>query len=475
MTQASDGPQADAPTRVRYRMLAMACGLSMITYLDRVCLGSAAPAIAAELSLSSVAELKWAFTAFTIAYAVFEIPSGWLGDRIGPRSTLIRIVLLWSIFTALTGLVGLRIGSITLGGLGTLITLRFLFGAGEAGAYPNITRALHNWFPVTQWETAQGWIWMSGRLMGGLTPLIWAILVGGTALTPPLMTWRGSFWLFSALGVLWCGAFARWFRDVPEQHPGVNAAEAALIRTGNSRHLASTPIDWKRLLSNPSLWALCVMYSLVNYGWAFNITYLPSYLQLRFSIPDNDLLGAVYKGAPLWVGAIGCLLGGPVINILDRRFHDRHRARRILGMVALSGCALCWFGVKAAPNVHVFSLLVAAAAFCIDLTLGATWATCQDIGRPNVAVAAACMNTIGTLGAAFANWLTGTLVERSLARHAETLQVAVAQLPTTVKQAASLSGYQTVFTTYVAAYILAAACWAMVRHRTEGLPRGSIT
>jgi len=465
MTEAIDGQEELAPTRIRYRVLAMACVLSMVTYLDRVCLGAAAPSIATELSLNSVAELKWAFTAFTIAYAIFEIPSGWLGDRLGPRSTLIRIVLLWSLFTGLTGVVGLKIGTITLGGLGTLIVLRFLFGAGEAGAYPNITRALHNWFPVTQWETAQGWIWMSGRLMGGLTPLIWAVLVGGTSLTPPLMTWRGSFWLFSALGVLWCGLFAIWFRDVPEQHPGVNGAEAALIRAGNARHSSAEPIDWRRLLTHPGLWALCVMYSLVNYGWAFNITYLPSYLELRFSVPQNDLLGAVYKGAPLWVGAVGCLLGGPAVNALTQRFGDRQKGRRVLGMLALSGCAACWLGVKAAPNVHIFSLLVAMAAFCIDLTLGATWATCQDIGRPNVAVAAACMNTIGTLGAAFANWLTGTLVEVALARQATTLKVTVAQLSEVDKLAASMAGYQTVFTTYVTTYVLAAACWLLIRRR----------
>jgi MFS transporter, ACS family, glucarate transporter len=469
MSDATDGPQADVPTRVRYRVLAMACGLSMITYLDRVSLGAAAPSLASELSLNSVAELKWAFTAFTIAYAIFEIPSGWLGDRIGPRSTLIRIVLMWSLFTALTGLVGLRVGSLTLGGLGTLAVIRFLFGAGEAGAYPNITRALHNWFPVNQWELAQGWIWMSGRLMGGLTPLIWAILVGGTALTPALLTWRGAFLLFGAIGILWCAIFAIRFRDNPEQHPAVNASERAIIREENARHSAEAPIDWKHLLSNPGLWSLCVLYSLVNYGWAFNITYLPSYLQLRFEIAESDLVGALYKGAPLWVGAAGCLLGGQFINRLTRWCGDRRQARRILGVIAMSGCAVCWFSVQAAPNIHVFSLLVAMSAFCIDLTLGAVWATCQDLGRPNVGVAAACMNTIGTLGAAFANWLTGTIVERSLARKADALQVAVEQLTALDKQSASMAGYQTVFSTYALAYIVAAVCWTMIRQRRGSL------
>ena len=172
-------------TRIRYRVLAFACVLSMITYVDRVCFGAAAPKLAAELSLSGVADLKWAFSAFAIAYAVCEIPSGWLGDSWGPRSTLIRIVLWWSLCTALTGAVGLRVGAVTLGGLGTLILLRFLFGAGEAGAYPNITRALHNWFPIEEQSTAQGWIWMSGRRMGGLTPLMWTLLTVGRGERPP--------------------------------------------------------------------------------------------------------------------------------------------------------------------------------------------------------------------------------------------------------------------------------------------------
>ncbi|OAI52034.1 sugar phosphate permease [Planctomyces sp. SCGC AG-212-M04] len=465
MTDAIDGPPAETPTRVRYRVLAMVCGLSMITYLDRVAMGAAAPSLAKELSLSSTAELKWAFTAFMIAYAVFEIPSGWLGDRLGPRITLIRIVLLWSIFTALTGVVGMKIGSTTLGGLTALAVVRFLFGAGEAGAYPNITRALHNWFPVQQWETAQGWIWMSGRLMGGLTPLIWAILVGGTAVTAPLVTWRGAFLLFGVLGVVWCGLFATWFRDNPEQHPAVSESERALIRERNAQHSGTTPVDWQRLLRNPGLWALCVMYSLVNYGWAFNITYLPSYLQLRFEVAESDLLGALYKGAPLWVGAAGCLLGGQVINVLSKRCRDRRQARQVLGVLAMSGCAVCWFAVRSATNVHVFSMLVALAAFCVDLTLGAVWATCQDLGRPNVAVAAACMNTIGTLGAAFANWLTGTIVERSLAARGAALHVAVGQLSAADKQAASMAGYEKVFLTYSLAYVVAAVCWVMVRQR----------
>src|SRR5262249_198008 len=147
------------PTRVRYGVLGFACSLSMVTYLDRVCFGQAVPFLVAALALNSEADLKWAHWGFTFAYALFEVPSGWLGDCDGPRKTLIRIGLWWSLFTALTGAT-----SEALGGLAFLIAVRFLFGMGEAGAYPNITRALHNWFPFSSRGLAQGTVWFSGRL-----------------------------------------------------------------------------------------------------------------------------------------------------------------------------------------------------------------------------------------------------------------------------------------------------------------------
>src|SRR5437588_8571824 len=183
-------PALQKPSRVRYGVLGLACSLSMITYLDRVCFGSVADYIKDEFGLTYT-QRGLLFTAFALAYAVFEVPTGWLGDVFGPRRTLIRIVLWWSFFTALTALVGVRVAGVTLVGLTTLVVIRFLFGIGEAGAFPNITRALHNWFPVTERGMAQGYVWMSGRLMGGLTPLIWMVLVVHLG-----VTWRAAFVLF---------------------------------------------------------------------------------------------------------------------------------------------------------------------------------------------------------------------------------------------------------------------------------------
>jgi len=276
----TDAADAARPPRVRYGVLGFASALSMITYLDRVCMGSAAPEMVKDLGLNSIADLKWAFAAFGFAYALFEVPTGWLGDVFGPRKTLIRIVLWWSAFTAITGLVGLQFAGITLGGLATLIVVRFLFGMGEAGAYPNITRALHNWFPFQQRGFTQGTVWMSGRLMGGLTPLIWGFLL----LTLHLH-WRATFWLFGAVGLVWCAAFAAWFRNRPEEKPQVNRAELDYIRAGGGGgQSAHKGVPWLKIIGSRNLWILCLMYACQSYGWYFYLTYLPDFMETQFGV-----------------------------------------------------------------------------------------------------------------------------------------------------------------------------------------------
>src|SRR5262249_50779713 len=245
-------------------------------------------------------------------------PSGWLGDVYGPRNTLIRIVLWWSLFTALTGLVGLPVGGVVLGGVGLLAVVRFLFGMGAARAYPNLPRALHNWLPPTERAFGQGAVWMAGRLMGGLTPLVWTVLIegvrqsdGGGHHLEPLLTWRSAFWTFGVIGTLWCVAFALWFRNRPEEKPTVSPAELELIRAGRGdREAVHSGVPWMRLLRSGNLWTLCLMYFCASYGWYFNITYLPSFLEQQYHVEKSSLVGALYKGGPLWLGAAACPTGG---------------------------------------------------------------------------------------------------------------------------------------------------------------------
>lgn len=492
-----------------YRVLAFISSLSMITYLDRVCFGVAAPSIASELNLSGVADLKWAFTVFAIAYALFEIPTGWLGDRLGPRATLTRIVLWWSACTALTGLVGWQFAGYTFGGLGTLVLLRFLFGAGEAGAYPNIARTIYNWFPSDRWEMAQGFVWMSGRLMGGLTPFVWMLLVTGTALTPPLVNWRGAFLLFGLVGMIWCLLFRLYFTNRPPADSSANSAGGRLDAAESDSAAAEETVDrdlngdgagtgdvisnadgtartartdgigdaarpagvpWRWLLTNRNLLLVCFAYTFVNYGWAFNITYLPSYLSQRYPGELTPLQLAAYAGAPLWVGAIGCIAGGYWVSWLDRRLGDRRRGRKWACFTAMLGCAVCWGLAWAAVSPLAFSAAVALAAFCVDLTMGATWATSQDIGREHTAVAAGLMNTIGTIGAAIAGWLTGSIVQWAVAGRAAEAVAAGVEFSAAAQHTAALAGFQTVFLTYGLIYLAAAACWLALRPQTQPVP-----
>jgi MFS family permease len=455
-TNLSTLPAVEVPTRVRYGVLGFVCSLSMITYLDRVCFGAAAPFIVDALHLDSVADLAWAFTAFNISYAIFEIPTGWLGDVFGPRKTLIRIVLWWSLFTALTGLVGLSVGPVVLG-WGNLVLIRFLFGVGEAGAYPNITRALHNWFPFSERGTGQGTVWMAGRLMGGLTPLVWMYVVVKFG-----FSWRTAFWIFGVIGIGWCLSFVAWFRNHPEEKPQVNAAELQLIRSGQGIETVHANVPWLKLLTNVNLWALCLMYFCAAYGWYFNITYLPTFLEQQHQVNPESTLGALYKGGPLWMGAIACLGGGWLTDRFIRRTGNRKWGRRLFGVAGHSLCALCYFACLFAPSAFTFFLAISLAAFWNDLTMGSAWATCQDIGKRYAAIVAGCMNTIGNLGGAVAVWVIGHILQRHLDQYAAAHDVAVKELTAPEKAQALLPGYQTNFLVFTVVYVIAVLLWLRI-------------
>lgn len=466
-------PVGQKPTRVRYGVLAFVCVLSMITYLDRVSFAQAAKDLTEVLHLNSVADLKWAFTAFAFAYAVFEIPTGWLGDVFGPRRTLIRIVIWWSFFTGLTGLIGLSFGSNSLSvGLWfwVLVAIRFLFGVGEAGAYPNITRALHNWLPFTERGFGQGMVWMSGRLMGGLTPLLWGVLVvfGG-------LTWRNVFWIFAAIGLIWCIAFSLWFRNRPEEKPDVNAAELEMIAKGRTDRAAGhANVPWAKLFSSWNLWALCLMYFCAAYGWYFNITYLPRFLEQEHNLKTDNMLGRLYMGGPLWLGAVACLTGGVLTDLFIRRTGNRKWGRRLFGIVGHSLCAVFYLACLFTPTAFTFFAAISLAAFCNDLTMGSAWSVCQDIGKRYAAIVAGCMNTIGNLGGAVAGYVTGAILEYSLNAHAATVGVPVKDLTPAENAAGLLPGYHVNFVTFAIVYVIAALLWLCIDSTKPVIPDEAI-
>src|SRR6266850_3831102 len=277
-------------TRARFTLLRFAFFLSVVTFLDRVCIASAASSIREDLHLTAV-EMGWVFSAFTLAYAIFEIPSGWLGDTIGPRKVLTRIVLWWSVFTMATGAAW---------NYTSLLAFRFLFGAGEAGAFPNASRSFSQWFPTRERGRAHGIIFMGTRLGGALAPPLAVALIAAIG-------WRRSFWVFGSLGVFWAGLWWRWFRDDPAKHPSVNANELEIIQHDRTVGTKGQGIEWRFLLSRNLLF-ICLTYFDFGYGLYFYLTWLQTYLREArgFSASQASLLASLV----LLSGAGASIIGG---------------------------------------------------------------------------------------------------------------------------------------------------------------------
>jgi len=368
------------PTAVRYGVLAWLCSLSMITYIDRVCIMQVREDMERDLGLEEW-QFSYAFSAFALAYALCEIPTGWLGDRLGARKVLTRIVLCWLFFTALTGAVW---------DWTSLMVVRTLFGAGEAGAYPNMARASRNWFPYRQRGLAQGLIWTFGRMGGAIAPVLIVLLAAPFG-------WRGAFVLLSVIGVIWLVGFARWYRDRPQEHPQVNDAERALIVEGSPVSAAPAPLSWDGILRSPTLWCLSIMYFCSNSGWSFFITWVPAYLKSDLKLEGTTL--HVASGAPLFFGAIGCLLGG---FLTDRqvRVWGRRWGRTLQGVIAYALGGSCFLASKmltdSEPNLAFVGICL--ASFVKDLGMAASWSTTLDIGHRYSGTVAGFMNTIGNLG-----------------------------------------------------------------------------
>lgn len=456
----------EKPTNVRYGVLGFACVLSMITYLDRVCFGTVMPYLEAEFKLTE-SEKGMLFTAFAFAYAAFEVPTGWLGDKFGAHKTLIRIVLWWSVFTALTGLIFPWMA----GAFVVLFVVRFLFGVGEAGAYPNIARAFHNWFPFGERGFAKGAVWMAGRFAGGITAFIVYALMYETVSADSahvVVHWRHTFYIFGGLGVLWCVLWWWWYRDNPADKAAVNAAEIALIRAGERQHTDKLVVPWGKLLKSANLWILCLMYFCAAYGWYLNITFFPGYLKDQLHIERGSekwtsqfWIAGLMAGLPLLVGSVSCLLGGVLTDMFIRRTGNRKWGRRLFGVIGHGLCASCFFvATYFMKSPWTFVLLIAFAAFWNDLTMGAAWASCLDIGKRYSGIVAGCMNTVGNLGGALAGILTGKILDWHTGTLTRGTEGAVTGFVEAIPfGSAKDEGWIVNICLWGSAYVLAVVCW----------------
>jgi MFS family permease len=393
-------------------MLAFTLVAMAIAYLDRVCISTAAPAVKADLGLSD-AQMGYVFSAFTLAYALFEVPSGWLADRFGARWMLTRIVIWWSAMTAATGAAA---------GFYSLVALRWLFGMGEAGVLPSMARAYSRWLPLAERGRAFGLTIMAAALGGAATqPLVVALL--------ERLSWRQAFPIFGSVGVLWAAAWFAWFRDDPREHRGVNAAE--LARIGSAPALPHPAVPWGALLRSRCMLALCAMYFGAIYGWYFYLTWLPTYL-LRargFEIRAVGWLAAL----PLLSIAAGSLLGGALGDVLARRFGLR-AGLRAPGLAGLPLAALAIAAAVTTPDPRTAAFCLAAAAGLAALGVAPAWAVCLAVGGRHAGVVSGAMNTFGNLGGVASPVVVGWCLD-------------------------AWGSWETPLWTVAALYLAAAVCW----------------
>jgi MFS transporter, ACS family, glucarate transporter len=365
---------------VRWKILAWLCSFSALTYIGRIGIIQVEDRIELGLHISAT-QLAYAFSAFSLAYALFEIPAGWLGDKLGPRRILISIVIFWITFTMFTGFAW---------GLVSLVVFRFLFGLGEAGAFPNIGRACREWFPFKERGLTQGLVWLSARWGGALAPLLMMILAYPYG-------WRQGFVLMGALGIFWLWGFSSRFRNRPQEDPAVSPAELALIAEGRSQVHDAEPLSWSTMLRSRSLWSLSLMYFCSNAGWSFFTSWIVPYLRRDLQLSGLKLVLA--SGGPLFFGGIACMLGG---FLTDRqvRLWGRRWGRTLQGVAAYGLGGVCMLiAVKFTPgHVGLAYAAVCLSSFVKDFGTAASWSTTIDIGHRYSGTVAGFMNAVGNLG-----------------------------------------------------------------------------
>lgn len=373
----------------RYRVLILLFFLILVTYFDRLCIAVAGPRIQADLGLSP-SDWGWVIGAFTLAYAMFEIPSGLLGDRIGPRKVLTRIVLWWSAFTALTG---------TVTGLPMMLAIRFAFGAGEAGAFPNATSVVARWIPARERARSSSVFWMATSAGAIFTPLI---------VVPLEQTygWRTAFYLFGSLGLFWAALWYLWFRDTPWEMRGVSTAEREAIgRLAPPHH---TGVPWGKLFRNRTFLELLAMYHCYCWGAYFYLSWLHTYLQLGRHLSENEM--KVAAAIPGVAAVLGILAGGFLSDSLARR-HSLRFARCSIGAVSLIGSGGLMFAVTVTPHAWTAVILLALGLGVMNAMLPVAWSLCVDLGREHSGALSGAMNTAGQLGSFLSSVAFGYLVQ----------------------------------------------------------------
>lgn len=356
--------------------------LSVLLYIDRVCISAAKEPITGDLGLSDT-EFGWALSAFALGYALFQTPSGILADRFGPRVVLTSVVIFWSIFTGMTGLAI---------GFGTLLLARFLFGIGEAGAFPSCARAFYSWLPVSERGIAQG-INFSGSRLGAAfaLPLVAAMVT--------TWGWRASFIVLAVVGVMWAVFWWAWFKDDPADHRSISEKELNHILANRQQpdpdEDEAPKLSAGTLFGSRNMWLAMTQYFCSNFTFFFCLTWLFPHLKATYNLTAVET--GFYASAPLIFGAVGNWVAGGLVDSLYRAGKWKI-SRRGPAIVGFALAALGLVGSVYADTAFGAVAFLSVAIFGADMTLSPSWSFCIDIGRKNSGAVSGTMNMAGNIG-----------------------------------------------------------------------------
>lgn len=363
----------------RYRMAFGTFLLSMIVLFDRILISVAKDPVAEDLALSDT-QMGWVLSIFALGYALFQTPSGFLADKYGARKILAAVVTLWSVFTALTGAVY---------NFFALLIVRFLFGVGEAGAFPSMARAVYSWIPVKERGLVHGINFSGGRIGAAIALPIVAWLID-------LTSWRMTFVILGVVGVIWALIWYWWFRDDPADHRAVTQEELSIINfDGEEKNTEREPISFSKMFASRNMWLIMGQYFCSNFTLFFCLTWLFPHLKAEYNL--NTVEAGFYASAPFIFGAMGNWFSGWLVDSMYKK-GQWTPSRKVPAIIGFSLAALGIIASVYMDNVTTAIIFISIAVFGSDMTLSPSWSTCLDIGKKHSGTVSGTMNMAGNLG-----------------------------------------------------------------------------
>ena len=368
----------------RYLVVVATFCLSLLLYIDRVCISTAKGPIVSDLGLTDQ-QFGWVLSAFAFGYALLQTPSGAMADRLGARTVLSAVVTLWSIFTGLTAMAW---------NFTSLLLVRFCFGAGEAGAFPGMARTVFSWIPVKERGLVKGINFSASRIGAAITMPLLPLLISA-------LGWKSSFILLMLIGFAWAAAWWWWFRDEPADHPGIDSEELSYItktrQSTPASAAATAPLPLSRMLAHRNMWLMMLQYFGSNFTFFFCLSWLFPYVQRTYNLSYTD--AGFYTMIPLLGGAAGNLVSGWLVDSIYRG-RSPHLSRRLPAIIGFTLASLGLLFSAGQEGVWGAVFWLTIAVFGADMTLSPSWSFCIDIGGSHAGKVSGTMNMAGNLGSA---------------------------------------------------------------------------